>query len=223
MKPIKKNVLLIGGRSKARALAVSLVRRGYQVTAINRTPEDCRMLSQRGLTVVNGDGAMPATLKAANAGECAIVIALAPRDEDNLVACELCKKLYGVKKTVALLSDPRKTELFYRLGVDSVVCAISTVTSIIEQQAFMDAMTSIVPIGEGRVQIAEVPITANSPVVGKRVWEIILPHEVIIGCILRGDLTMIPRGDTRILAGDQLVVISGNGQQSAALKALTGR
>jgi trk system potassium uptake protein TrkA len=50
-----------------------------------------------------------------------------------------------------------------------------------------------------------------------------LPKEVIIGCILRGDATMIPRGDTRILAGDMLVVISSDEQEMAAIRELTGR
>ena len=109
------------------------------------------------------------------------------------------------------------------MGIDSVVCAISAVTSIIEQQAFVEEMANIVPIGEGRVQIAEVPVSGTAPVIGKKLWEINLPKEVIIGCILRGDTAMIPRGDTRILAGDMLVLISGNGQEIAAIRELTGR
>ncbi len=139
------------------------------------------------------------------------------------MVCELCKKRFHIKKTVALVSDPKKTDFFYKMGIDSVVCAISAVTSIIEQQAFVDEMANIVPIGEGRIQIAEVPITGSAPVVGKKLWEIDLPKEVIIGCILRSNTAMIPRGETRILAGDVLVLISSSGQEIAAVKGLTGR
>ena len=109
------------------------------------------------------------------------------------------------------------------MGIDCVVCAITAITGIIEQQAFMEKIATLVPIGEGRVSIAEVPISGTAPVVGKKLWEIDLPEEVIIGCILRGDTTMIPRGDTRILAGDMLVVISSDEQKMAAIKELTGR
>lgn len=56
----------------------------------------------------------------------------------NLVICELCKKRFHVKKTVALLTDPKKTDFFYKMGIDSVVCAITAITGIIEQQAFVD-------------------------------------------------------------------------------------
>lgn len=221
---MKKKVLLVGGRSKAKALALSLIKRGYQVTAVNDIYDDCLKLAEiKKLTVINGDGTKPFILEDASAESCDIAIALTSKDEDNLVICELCKKRFHVKKTVSLVSDPKKTDFFYKMGIDSVVCAISAVTSIIEQQAFVDEMANIVPLGEGRIQIAEVPVSSSAPVVGKKLWEISLPKEVIIGCILRSGTTMIPRGDTRILAGDVLVLISGNGQEIAAIKGLTGR
>ncbi|HBD00548.1 MAG TPA: potassium transporter TrkA [Lachnoclostridium sp.] len=221
---MKKKVLLVGGRSKSKSLALSLIKRGYQVTAINDIYDDCLKLAEiKKLSVINGDGSKPFVLEDADAAAYDIVIALTSKDEDNLVVCELCKKRFHIKKTVALVSDPKKTDFFYKMGIDSVVCAISAVTSIIEQQAFVDEMANIVPIGEGRIQIAEVPITGSAPVVGKKIWEIDLPKEVIIGCILRSNTAMIPRGDTRILAGDVLVLISSSGQEIAAVKGLTGR
>lgn len=221
---MKKRVLLIGGRSKAGSLALSLIKRGYQAVVVNSTYEDCLKLAEiEKLTVINGDGTKPYILEEANAGDCDIAIALTSKDEDNLVICELCKKRFRIKKTVALVSDPKKTDFFFKMGIDSVVCAITAVTSIIEQQTFVDKMENVIPIGEGRVQIAEIPILGNAPVVGKKLWEINLPKEVIIGCVLRGDTTMIPRGDTKILAGDMLVLISGSGQELAAIKELTGR
>nr|WP_242980661.1 TrkA C-terminal domain-containing protein [Clostridium vincentii] len=57
----------------------------------------------------------------------------------------------------------------------------------------------------------------------KKIWEISLPNEVIIGCILRGEQSMIPRGDTRLLAGDILVLILSKEKQIAAIQELTGR
>lgn len=221
---MKTRVLLVGGRSKAKSLATSLIRRGYQVTVINDTYEDCIKLAEIDkLTVINGDGTRPFVLEDASADDADIAIAMTSRDEDNLVICELCKKRFHVKKTVALLTDPKKTDFFYRMGIDSVVCAITAITGIIEQQAFVDKIATLVPIGEGRVSIAEVPIPGTAPAVGKKLWEMNLPKQVIIGCILRGDTTMVPRGDTRILAGDMLVLISSDKQEMAAIKELTGR
>ncbi|NNJ29303.1 potassium channel family protein [Lacrimispora defluvii] len=221
---MKTKVLLVGGRSKAKSLAISLINKGYQVTVINDTLEDCVKLSEIDrLTVIHGDGTRPFVLEDASAQDADIAIAMTAKDEDNLVICELCKKKFQVKKTVALLTDPKKTDFFYKMGIDSVVCAITAITGIIEQQAFVDKITTLIPIGEGRVNIAEVPIPGTSPAVGKKLWEINLPKEVIVGCILRGDTTMVPRGDTRILAGDMLVLISSDKQEMAAIQELTGR
>ena len=225
---MKKNersrVLLIGGRSKARSLADSLISQGYKVTVINDSMEECERLAEvKNLNVYHGDGTKPYVLDEAGAADCQIAIALTSRDENNLVACQMCKRNFGVPKTVSLVSDPNKTEFFHQMGVDSVVCAISTVTSIIQQQAFIDDMVNIIPVGLGKVQIVEVQIPDTSPITGQKLWEIDLPKEVVVGCVLRRDQAIIPRGDTRINAGDTLVIIAGNGQELAAIQVLTGR
>ena len=225
---MKKNersrVLLIGGRSKARSLADSLISQGNKVTVINDSMEECERLAEvKNLNVYHGDGTKPYVLDEAGAADCQIAIALTSRDENNLVACQMCKRNFGVPKTVSLVSDPNKTEFFHQMGVDSVVCAISTVTSIIQQQAFIDDMVNIIPVGLGKVQIVEVQIPDTSPITGKKLWEIDLPKEVVVGCVLRRDQAIIPRGDTRISAGDTLVIIAGNGQELAAIQVLTGR
>ena len=219
-----EKILLIGGLDSARSLAVSLISQGYHVTAINDSRADCQALAEtRGLHVYHGDGTKPYALDEAGAAECTTAIALTDEDADNLVACQLCKRKFGVRKTVAIVSDPEKTDFFRQMGVDSVVCAISAVTSIIQQQAFIEEMVSVIPVGQGRVQIVEVHIPHNAPSAGKKLWEIELPKEVIIGCILRGDQTVIPRGDTRVHEDDTLVVIAGGGQELSAIHALTGR
>lgn len=219
-----QTVILIGGRSKAKAMAISLIKQGYKVTAINSNYDDCTKLAQiKSLTVIHGDGTKPYILDEAGAKECDIAIALMSKDADNLIACQLCKKQFNIKKTVSLVGDPNKTAFFYQMGVDSVVCAVSALTGIIQQQAFIDEMSNIIPVGEGRVQIVEVRILGESPIAGKKLWEITLPKECIVGCILRGDNFLIPRGDTRILAGDTLVVIAGHNQDLEEIHALTGR
>lgn len=220
----QRNVLLIGGRSKAKSMAISLLEQGYRVTVINSNYDDCVKLAEiQGLSVIHGDGTKPYILDEAGAAGCDIAIALTGKDTDNLVACQLCKKQFSVPKTVSLVADPNKTDFFTQMGVDSVVCAISAVTGIIQQQAFIDEMTTIIPVGKGRVQIVEVQIPGESPVAGKKLWEITLPKEAIVGCVLRSDSTLIPRGDTRLLAGDTLVVITGSGQELNTIHALTGR
>ena len=221
---MKKRVVLVGGHNKARSLARSLGEQGYVVTAINSDREHCRTLAKiPHVEVFFGDGTKPYVLENASIYDFDIAIALTPRDDDNLVICELCKKQYNVKKTVALISDPAKTSFFYVMGVDSVVCEIAMITSIIEQQAFLDEIATLVPIGDGRIKISQVAIPDDAPVADCRIMDISLPKNVLIGCIMRGDTGMIPRGDSKILAGDVLVIISSDEHESLATHALTGR
>ena len=206
------------------ALAASLLKRKYQVTAIHPDYDCCKQLADiKGLQVIHGDGSKPYILEEAGARRTDIAIALTDSDADNLVICELCKKRFGVTKTVSVIKNAENTAFFRQMGVDAVVCATNTITGIIEQLAFVHDMTALVPVGDGRVSIAEVSIPEGAPAVDKKLWEISLPREVIVGCILRKDQTLIPRGDTRILAGDSLVLLSSAHQETDAIRALTGR
>ncbi len=136
---MKRRAILVGGIRKAKSLAASLIKKGYQVTVINDDIHRCQLLAENEkISVINGDGSKPFVLEDANAYNADIVIALTERDDDNLVICELCKKKFNVKKAVTLISDPKKTDFFYKMGVDSVVCATSAISGIIEQQTFMD-------------------------------------------------------------------------------------
>lgn len=217
-------VLLIGGYDIARTLAASLLRKKYQVTAIHPDYACCKQLADiRGLQVIHGDGSKPYILEEAGAKYTDIAIALTENDADNLVICELCKKRFGVTKTISVIKNAENTAFFRQMGIDAVVCATNTITGIIEQLALVHDMTALVPVGDGRVSIAEVAIPEGAPAADKKLWEINLPSKVIVGCILRKDQTLIPRGDTRILAGDSLVLLSSAPQETDAIHALTGR
>jgi len=220
---MKKRALVIGGFHKSRVLADILNNMGYRIVIVNANRQHCLALAQMNfVTVIHGDGTKLDVLQEANAQDVDLAIALTQKDEDNLVACQLCKKRFNAKRTIALLNDPNKTSFFYKMGIDSVVCAVSSVTSVIEQQEFLHRISNFVPIEEGRLNIAEVPIAQTAPITGKKIWEIDLPHEVIIGCVFRGEQSIVPRGDTRILAGDVLILISANKQEISAIQKLTG-
>lgn len=221
---MRKRVLLIGGFNKTLLLSRTLIEKGYNVTVVNNDYQNCLKLAEiDALTVIKGDGTKPYILEDANAQDADIAIALTQKDDENLVICGLCKKKFNIKKTVALINDERKTEFFYRMGIDSVVCAITAITNIIEHQAFLDEIATIIPVANGSISISEVLITATSPVIGKKLWEIDLPKEVIIGSILRNEKSIIPRGDTQIISGDLLVLISSEKQEVKAIKVLTGK
>ncbi|WP_208560660.1 potassium channel family protein [Marinilactibacillus kalidii] len=219
---MKKHILLVGGYNKVISLSQSLIKKGYEVTAINHHYEHCKKLAEiPKLNVIFGDGTKPFVLEEAQIHTVDIAIALTQKDETNLVICELCKKKFGVEKTVSLIDDPKKINFFYSMGVDSVVSAINAITSIVEQQALINEITTIIPVGQGRISIAEIKIPKMAKTVGKRLQDINLPKEVIIGCILRNEESMVPDGQTKIQSGDELILISSD-KKEKAIKELTG-
>ena len=218
----KKTVLIVGDFLEAKALADSLLKKGCKVTVVNENYSDCEKLAETDrLNVICGDGSKKYVLEDAGAESCRVAIALTGNDEKNLIICEMCKEIFHIKKTVSMLNDPAKTDFFYQMGIDRVVCALNMITNIMEETALMDEMTNMIPIGEGRLHIAETAILHNSSLIGKKLWELNLPKEIIIGCILRGEQSLIPRGDTSEKEGDILVTITSHKDKLDAVKELT--
>ncbi|MGN1276234.1 MAG: potassium channel family protein, partial [Floccifex sp.] len=200
----------------------SLLEKDYYVTVVNKNYTDCKKLAEIDkLNVIYGDGSKKFILEDADAASCQVAISLTESDETNLIICEMCKEFFHVKKTVSMLNDPSKTEFFYQMGIDRVVCALNMITNIMEENALMDEMMKMIPLEKGKVHIAETTILHNSSLIGKKLWELNLPKEIIIGCILRGDQSLIPRGDTSVKEGDILLMITSNKQKLNTLKELT--
>lgn len=130
---MKKSALLIGELNMVRLLADSLIKKQYKVTAIISDYKECLIMAENdSVTVINGDGTKPSILEEAKAQNNNVIFALLSNDADNLVAGELCKKKFHIKKVVALVSDSKKMEFFYKMGFDSVVCVSSTIMCNIE-------------------------------------------------------------------------------------------
>ena len=220
---MRTNILLVGGYHKTCSMAESLLLKGFHVTVINSDREDCERLAEiEDLEVIWGDGSKEFILKEAGIINQQIVIAMTPQDEDNFVICQICKKLYHTPKVVALVGDPKKTSFFYQMGIDRVVCAINAITNIIEEQALMEKMTTMIPLTNGKIHILEVPILEHAQALGKELRELPLPKAVIIGCVVRGELSIIPSGDTRLKAGDVVILITTGEEQEKAVQILSG-
>lgn len=221
---MKARIFLVGGFEKTKYLANSLIKQGFEVTAINKDKEKCLQLAEIDkLEVYCGDGSKTFVLEEAGIYNAEMAISLSDRDDDNLVICGLCKKKYNVKKTVALITDPKKIDFFHRMGIDSVVCAVSTIASLIERHALFDEISAMISIDESQVKISQVHITGAAPAINKRIRDLNLPKQVTVGCILRGEKNFVPRGDSRIHADDVLVLLSSIEHETAAVRELTGR
>lgn len=89
-------ILIVGGWKKADFLTKSLLEKKHQVVIIHDDHSYCQFLARTyGVPVVCGDGSEPYILEEAEINGYDVVIALTPKDEDNLVICQLAKKQFN--------------------------------------------------------------------------------------------------------------------------------
>lgn len=202
------NIVVIGGGKLIYFLSRSFVDKGHQVTIINRDREECTWLARHlQATVVYGDGSDPQILEEAGTTAADVVLAVTPNDEDNLVICQLAGLRFDVPQTLALVNDPDHEQTFRHLGV-TAVSTTRILSNLIEQRVAFEEITELVPIGEGQVNVTEVELAEDSPVVGRTLHQIDLPDNALIACILREDGPLVPRGATQLQAHDRLILIT---------------
>ena len=101
-------VCIAGGGRVGRYLAQSLLTNHHSVVIIEPIEAQCRMLADSlDIPVICGDSISVDTLRTADVGSCNAFVAVTGSDEDNLVACQIAKREFGVDRTVARASNPR--------------------------------------------------------------------------------------------------------------------
>ena len=220
------NVILLGGGETVEMvyfLARLFVERGYAVTVVNPYPAEAQMLSRRvKAMVLVGDGSDPLVLEEAGAREADLVLSLTPQDPDNLVACQVAQKLYGVPRTLALVNDPENEEVFHQLGVAEVFSSTKLIGSLIEGRTVFDEITQLFPADEGRLYVTEVVLDGDAPATGKTMQELDLPAESLVIAIIRDGRVLVPGGQDRMQVADRLIAIANPEQHEDLLRALAG-
>lgn len=218
------NVFIVGGKKEVYFLIKAFISKGHQITIINQDETFCKKISRSfKVTVVHGDGSKPYMLEESGIIYADMIIALTENDPDNLVICQSAEKIYGIKRTVAVVSDPENIDIFKKLGVDTVISTTYAISSIIEQRAVVDDIQNLMPIADNRIALMEVEVMVDHPVNGMAIHEIAFPDDAIISCILRADQVIIPKGNTMIEAKDRLIIMSNPKVQSDVLQVMRGK
>ena len=201
-------IILIGGSKLAYFLAKQFASKNYYTTIINEDLEEAKTLSRTlKATVIHGQGSDPATLGEAGALQADVVLSLTTHDEDNLIACQIAQKEYGVPRTIALVNDPENQQIFEKLGITVAFSATQIIASLIEQQTASSDIQNLLPIAEGKVNVTEIALEQDNPAVNKTIDELQLPNGTLIACILRKGEVIVPNGENSLQALDRLIVI----------------
>jgi trk system potassium uptake protein len=215
-------VLIVGGGNTLFFLSRKFAAKGYEVGIINRSREECVQLArQLPAKVICGDGSDERILKDAGAMDADVVLAITPNDQDNLAICQLASIQFGVPRAIALANDPDNVEIFEKLGV-SAFSTTHIVGSLIEQRASLEQIVNLLPVGEGRVNVTEILLGAESPVAGKFLKDLDLPENALVAVIIRDNRPIVPRGSNQLLERDRVVLITLPENHGPVLKAFTG-
>ena len=216
-------VLIVGAGKLGYHLAEALHRSGHRVGLVELDSERSARVSEGlGLTVIRGDGTDLEVLADAEAGEATYLVAATGRDEVNLALCQMAKARFKVPFAVARVIDPRNEEIFKRLGVDSTISTTSIAARTIENVLPSNGMKLFSIFAGGDVELAEVALRVGSPAAGRKVRDLDLPQDCVLIALGREGSVSLPRGNTRLEAGDLVFALAKRGHAGALERALLG-
>ncbi|MCU0466623.1 MAG: NAD-binding protein [Anaerolineae bacterium] len=216
-------VIIIGGSKTVYFLARQFVRRKYHVTIINRDANRAREIAQQTkATVVLGEGTDVHRLEEAGARQADVLLAVTNHDQDNLIACQIAQKMFGVPRTIALVNDPDNEEIFKKLGVNVAFSATRIIGSLLDQETDFEEVMSLMPLAQGRINVSEIRLDEDSPAVGKTLLELEISENSLVATIIRGDEVIVPRGSTRLEVNDHLLLISQPQHEKRDLAVICG-
>ena len=119
-------VCIIGGGKVGYYLSKTLMEHGHDPIIIEINEHACsRLADNLDLPVIHGDGTLVEILELARAGGCGALVGVTGRDETNLIACQLAKKVFGIKRR-SPESTIRKTPRCSRCSVSTSRSAAPT-------------------------------------------------------------------------------------------------
>jgi trk system potassium uptake protein TrkA len=201
-------VLISGGGKIGSGLAATLLARGVEVAIMEKDPlQAARVSAEIDAPVFVGDGSARGVQETAGAARARVLAAVTGSDEDNLIACQTAKDVFGVEKTIARVSNPRNEETLRALGVDTTVATTAIISSFIERELPGLQIRTLLSLQSGDVRILELQVPPASPAAGKAVKMLPIPPETSIIALIRRGQTIITRGNTLIEAGDTALIL----------------
>ena len=200
--------VIAGGGKVGRAIAADLLDDGHHVTIIEQEEGRCeRLLRTTDVLVIQGDATDVRYLEQARPERADVFCATTRTDDTNYVACQLAKVTFDVPRVLSRVNFPRNEELFHRMGIEAV-STTTIISRLIREQLSVGELIHLSTLRAGKVNLVEIDVPPDHPAYHRTVAQMPLPKESVLVCVFRGDATVIPRGDTRLRAGDQVIALT---------------
>jgi trk/ktr system potassium uptake protein len=211
--------IVVLGAGQVGATIVEALHEDHEVTVIDLDGTRLQAIAYRyDVRTVKGNGATRRVLQDAGIDRAALMIACTSRDEINLVAATLVKKL-SESRTIVRTSNPEYLEAWQerQIEVDFMVSSELETARAVSQTIGVPAAKQTDVFADGQVQIVEFDVPpdgvggtttdAYDRIVGLQLKEATVPADSKVASIIRAGRMLVPRGDESILPGDRIIVI----------------
>lgn len=202
-------VVIVGGSAIGYEVAKLLEDRNFKPRLIERDPERARELAEElpQTTVLQNDATDVTFLASEHVDQADVVVSALETDEKNLLVSLLTRRL-GAGRTVAVVDTGQYVDLFETVGVDVAVNPRVVTAEEITRFTREQRAENVALIESDKAEVLEIEIEADSEIANRTIREAVadLPTGVVFGAITREGEYVTPRGDTRVLPGDHVVV-----------------
>lgn len=218
------NIVITGAGEVGRYLAESLSNQDHNITIIECAEELARDLDEKlDSRILRADGSTVTNLAEANVAECDLFLALTSDKNTNLMSASLARAL-GAKKSIARVDGAVQREewLFdYRahLGIDYLFSVERLAAVELAKHIRNPNRLVVEEFARGRIELQQVVVSPNAPVVGRPIGALDLPRQVRISFLQRGSVSIIPTASDVLRSGD-VVTLFGDPNNLARVTAL---
>jgi trk system potassium uptake protein TrkA len=212
------HIVVMGCGRVGAALAHSLIKLDHSVAVIDQDPLAFRRLGESFPgPQVKGMGFDRDTLIAAGIQQASAFAAVSSGDNSNIIAARVARETFGVTRVVARIYDPKRAEVYERLGIPTVATVPWTASRLL-QSVLGDATAEAWRDPSGSVRLMHV--TPHEAWVGRQVGDLETATGARVGVITRFGVGQLAAHNSVVQAGDTLHVFVTEANASDAERVL---
>jgi trk system potassium uptake protein TrkA len=206
----KRKIVVSGDSLAAIDIAAALTERSERVILVDPDAAHGRTAAARlsDVEVLHGDCTDSDMLREIHMKSVDFFIAAGRDMEDNIMS-SLLAKAEGAAETIAVRNDERHTEFFHSMGIDHVINPRAIALQRIVENIQVIPAGALQRLKKVDLDVVRIVVSSNSPAVGKTLAQLDahFRKELIVGALMRNEKVVIPRGDTRIENGDEVLIL----------------
>ena len=200
------HIVIVGCGRVGSGLGADLTAQGYSVAIIDRNAKAFRRLPAdwSGTTVV-GSGFDRDDLDQAGAPGATALAAVTSGDNSNILTARIARETYGIPNVVARIYDPRRAQIYLRLGI-ATVATVSWTIEQVRHQLLPSGIEAEWSDPTGGVSLIERRLPERWA--GKRLADLSVPGEVTLVAVTRAGTARLDFADLVGQDGDILHLVA---------------